>query len=174
MGMVLVFPTERHKQAASAYKQEYIDCGETWIHGSGGFMKADSYEGWLKVVTKAQTKAPHGWVCSSTYFLTDGKRIIGTTQVRHSLNEATLHKGGHIGYGIRPSERGKGYGAQILALALNECRALGIDKALVTCDKDNAASAGAILRNGGVLENEFVEEDGNIVQRYWIAVPGQV
>ena len=174
MGALLVFPAWQHRQAALAYKQEYIDCGETWIHGSNGFMKAESYKGWLEAVTKAHSEAPNGWVQCSTYFLCDGGEIIGTTQVRHSLNEATLHKGGHIGYGIRPSERGKGYGAQILALALNECRALGIDKALVTCDKDNAASAGTILRNGGVLENEFVEEDGNIVQRYWIVVPGQV
>jgi len=170
MDMILVFPTMEHKQAALDYKQAYIESGETWIHGSNGFMKAETYEGWLEAVTKAQAEAPLGWVRCSTYFLMEGERIIGTTQVRHSLNEATLHKGGHVGYGIRPMERGKGYGAKILALALEKCRDLGIQKALVTCDKSNIPSAKTIIRNGGMLENEFAEDDGNVVQRYWIAV----
>jgi len=168
MEMKLVFPTMEHKIAALDYKQSYIDGGETWIHGSNGFMKAENYENWLEAITKARTEAPPGWVQYSTYFLMDGGRIIGTTQVRHSLNEGTLQKGGHIGYGVRPLERGKGYGTQILALALELCRELRIEKALVTCDKDNIPSAKTAMRNGGVLENEFVEESGNIVQRYWI------
>ena len=47
---------------------------------------------------------------------------------------------------------------------------VGIEKALVTCDKVNIASAKTAMRNGGVLENEFIEDDGNVVQRYWIAL----
>ena len=55
----------------------------------------------------------------------------------------------------------------MVALALDECRRLGIDRVLMCCDKDNIGSAKSIINNGGILENE-VEEDGNIVQRYWI------
>ena len=58
----------------------------------------------------------------------------------------------------------------MLALALEKCRELGIDKALITCDNDNISSAKTALKNGGVLENEFTEENGNIVQRYWITL----
>ena len=76
--------------------------------------------------------------------------------------------GGHIGDGIRPSERGKGYGTELVRLALIECKKLGIHRVLMTCDKDNIASAKTILRNGGVLENEVVNEEGEIEQRYWI------
>ena len=56
----------------------------------------------------------------------------------------------------------------MLSLALDECRKLGIDKVLITCDKDNIGSRKHILNNGGIKEKEVIEEDGNIVERYWI------
>lgn len=75
--------------------------------------------------------------------------------------------GGHIGDGIRPSERRKGYATAMIALALEECKKLGIERVLMCCDKDNIGSAKSIIRNGGFLENE-VEEYGHLEQRYWI------
>lgn len=92
---------------------------------------------------------------------------MGAVNIRHRLNEKLLKTGGHIGDGIRPSERRKGYATAMLALALEECKKLGIDKVLMCCDKDNIGSAKSIVKNGGVLENE-VEEEGHIEQRYWI------
>ena len=55
----------------------------------------------------------------------------------------------------------------MIALALEECKKLGIYRVLMCYDKDNIGSAKSIIRNGGVLENE-VEEDGHLEQRYWI------
>ncbi len=55
----------------------------------------------------------------------------------------------------------------MIALALDECKKLGINKVLMCCNKENIASAKSIINNGGTLENE-VEEEGHIVQRYWI------
>ena len=55
----------------------------------------------------------------------------------------------------------------MIALALDECKKLGIDRVLMCCDKENIGSAKSIINNGGVLENE-VMEDGHIGQRYWI------
>ena len=75
--------------------------------------------------------------------------------------------GGHIGDGIRPSERGKGLGTEMIALALEECRKLGISEVLMCCKKTNLASARTIEKNGGVLENEVLD-DGVSVLRYWI------
>lgn len=171
MNMELVFPKAEHKEAALAYKQEYIDCGEHHIHGSNGFMKAASYEEWLEKVTWSQTNAPDDWVTGSIYFaIVDGK-IIGTIAIRHTLNDYLLKYAGHIGYGICPSERRKGYGTRMLALALKKCPEFGIERALVTCDKENIASARTAMKNGGVLENEIAEENGNLIKRYWIAVP---
>ena len=55
----------------------------------------------------------------------------------------------------------------MIALALDECRKLGLDRVLMTCDKTNVGSAKSIIKNGGVLENEVLD-DGVLEQRYWI------
>ena len=87
------------------------------------------------------------------------------------MNEALLLNGGHIGDGIRPSERRKGIATKMISLALDECRKLGIQKVLMVCDKDNVGSAKSIRNNGGVLENEIIV-DGVVEQRYWIELAG--
>lgn len=110
-----------------------------------------------------------GLVPDTTLFCLDKDRniFVGAVNIRHYLNEELLKTGGHIGDGIRPSERRKGYATAMIALALNECKKLGIDKVLMCCSKDNIGSAKSIMNNGGVLENE-VEKDGHMEQRYWI------
>ena len=115
-------------------------------------------------------EATDGKVPDSVFFLLDEERgrLLGAVNIRHYLNEALLKEGGHIGDGIRPSERRRGYAPEMIRLALDECRRLGIDRVLMTCDKDNVGSAKSIVKNGGVLENEFVNSDGEIEQRYWI------
>lgn len=92
---------------------------------------------------------------------------MGAVNIRHYLNDALRKTGGHIGDGIRPSERRKGYATAMIALALEECKRLGIRKVLMCCDKENIGSAKSIVKNGGILENE-VEAEGHIEQRYWI------
>lgn len=111
-----------------------------------------------------------GLVPDSTFFLLDENRniLLGAINIRHYLNEYLLQYGGHIGDGIRPSERGKGYGTEMIRLALLECEKLGIEKVLMVCDKSNIASSKTIIKNGGILENEVFAENGEINQRYWI------
>lgn len=110
-----------------------------------------------------------GRVPDSTFFCLDEERdrMVGAVNIRHDLNEALLLNGGHIGDGVRPSERGKGIATQMIAMALDECRKLGIRKVLMVCDKENIDSAKSIRRNGGILENEVLV-DGVTEQRYWI------
>ena len=116
--------------------------------------------------------APDGWVPDSVFFLldTDRDRLIGAAHIRHCLNDSLRVTGGHIGDGIRPTERRKGCGTELVRLALLECKKLGIDRVLMTCDRDNIASAKTIIKNGGVLENEVVNEEGKMEQRYWISL----
>lgn len=111
----------------------------------------------------------NGWVPDTTLFCLDKDRniFVGAVNIRHYLNDELLKTGGHIGDGIRPSERKKGYATAMIALALEECKKLGIDKVLMCCNKNNIGSVKSIIKNGGVLENE-VEENGHIQQRYWI------
>lgn len=112
-----------------------------------------------------------GKVPGSVFFCLDEDRniFVGAVNIRHWLNDGLLRTGGHIGDGIRPSERRKGYATKMIALALEECRRIGIDRVLMCCDKNNTGSAKSIINNGGILENE-VEEDGSITQRYWISL----
>jgi predicted acetyltransferase len=105
---------------------------------------------------------------------TDRDRLIGAVNIRHYLNESLKRSGGHIGDGIRPSERRKGYATEMIRLALIECRKLGIEKVLMTCDKDNIGSAKSIIKNGGVLTGEFINEDGEIEQKYVIDLRSDV
>lgn len=114
-------------------------------------------------------EAKNGFVPDSVWFCLEEERnrMVGAVNIRHYLNDYLLRCGGHIGDGIRPSERRKGYATAMIGLALEECRRLGIDRVLLVCDKRNIGSAKSIINNGGRLENE-VEEDGKIMQRYWI------
>ena len=118
------------------------------------------------------TEPGDGLVPDSTYFCLDRDkdRMVGAVNIRHYLNDYLLACGGHIGDGIRPSERRKGYGTAMMGLTLEECRKLGIRKVLIVCSRDNIGSAKTIVKNGGILENE-VETDGLVMQRYWIALP---
>ena len=111
-----------------------------------------------------------GLVPHSTYWLVrDDNKILGAINIRHRLNDYLKNIGGHIGYGIRPSERRKGYATEMLGKALDIVRGMGIKSIMISCDKDNIASAKTIIKNGGVLHSED-SDNGTIFQRYWIAL----
>ena len=138
-----------------------------WTIFKNDYHDFDDYLEKLEVKEAAEGKVP-----DSVFFLLDTERdrLLGAINIRHSLNEDLLREGGHIGDGIRPSERRKGYATEMIRLALIECRKLGIEKVLMTCDRDNIASAKSIVKNGGILENEFINSDGVMEQRYWITL----
>lgn len=114
-----------------------------------------------------------GHVPATTFFLYDDERdiFLGAANVRHYLSDAIKIFGGHIGDGIRPSERKKGYATKMIALVLPECKKMGLDRVLMTCDYDNIGSAKSIINNGGVLENELYNEEDKILEkRFWIDI----
>ncbi len=133
----------------------------------------NDYHDFTYYMDHLEIKEPkNGLVPDSTFFLLDEdqNRLLGAVNIRHELNAYLLMEGGHIGDGIRPSERRKGYATKMIGLALEECKKIGIDKVLMVCEKDNIGSAKSIMNNGGVLENEIEDEDGIIKQRYWISL----
>lgn len=138
---------------------------------SPGSIFKNDYHDFEYYLAHLGTREPgNGKVPDSVFFLLDEERdrLLGAVNIRHYLNTYLLREGGHIGDGIRPSERRKGYATEMIRLALDECRKLGIARVLMTCEKDNVGSAKSIMNNGGVLENEFVNDEGKIEQRYWI------
>ena len=173
--IILVFPTKEMENDAVDFVAEHFAHGEDHIHGSAGLYREASYDDWLaklEAYQRGDRTMMEGTVPSTTYFafLKNDSKIVGIIDIRHRLNEYLMDFGGHIGYGVRPTERRKGYATQMLALALKECRKLGLEKVLVTCGKKNLGSSGVIKKNGGVLENEMTEPDGDLLQRYWIDI----
>ena len=163
------------------YKNQIIDMLKEWIDYNENHPEANTspnaifrnnYEDFAYYLEHLEYKEPQeGLVSDSTFFCFDEKRnlMVGAVNIRHDLNDYLLKYGGHIGDGIRPRERSKGYATEMIRLALEECRKLGLTRVLMTCDKNNIRSAKSIIRNGGILENEVLEE-GSIKQRYWIAL----
>lgn len=115
-----------------------------------------------------------GQVPETTYWGVSGGEFLGRVGLRHTLTEGLLEWGGHIGYEVRPSARGRGVGHALLAGVLPHARALGLARVLLTCDDDNLASARIIERGGGVLEDLRPTPDGPPKRRYWIELQPEV
>lgn len=163
-------------------RQAYFDMAEEFLAaGEGHWVRlADEARADFAAFLRRMAENARGlnlrpeWVPYNDYWLLRGGRMLGRLNFRHELTPHLLKEGGHIGYCIRPSQRGRGYGTRQLALALDRVRTFGLPRVLITCDVDNVASARVILNNGGMLEDvRLSEETGKLKARYWItlAVP---
>jgi predicted acetyltransferase len=162
------------------YRAESMADGD-WINGASQLQNYPDPADWIAACAAAgdpATVSPdwvisHQWLC-----LDDTGQIVGMTVIRPDLSLPYVAEyAGHIGYSIRPSQRGKGYGTQQLRLALEACRDYGMGRALLTCDQTNEASRRTIMACGGVFERAMKkrdEDDGSvtIMERYWITFEG--
>nr|WP_184191315.1 GNAT family N-acetyltransferase [Paenibacillus sp. JGP012] len=166
--LVLTNPSIELKDAYLSFYEEWKQSGE----GMVPWVIQKDPENFEDMITwlnhNKQGKNTNGFVANSTYWLVANDIVVGAVNIRQELTDKLFHSGGHIGYGIRPSERRKGYAAELLKLALLECKKLAISKVLVVCDEINEASKKTIVKNGGLRDKDFIEEDGNVLNRFWI------
>ncbi|WP_409346220.1 GNAT family N-acetyltransferase [Paenibacillus sp. MBLB4367] len=163
---------------AAEYRGEYMSFYEDWKKSGDDMVPwviekdpsdFDSLIEFLYSEDSEDKLTNANWVPHSTYWLANEEnKIVGAVNIRHRLNQKLLNCGGHIGYGIRPSERRKGYAGLLLSAALQKTRERGLKKVLLVCDKGNIGSEKTIVKNGGKFESKFIEEDGTIVKRFWI------
>lgn len=169
--MKLTYPTPADEAAVMDYRSEFFACGGRLL-GAGGLEHYESYFDWLRHVDDLRSgQNIHPDLPPSTTLLCwhDG-HLVGTVEIRHRMTDFQFNFTGHIGFSIRKSCRGQGLATRLLTLALEECKALGLSRVLLTCSRSDAASRRAIEANGGVLENETPYE-GDVRRRYWIDLP---
>ena len=168
--IILVKPDLSYADEIIKYKEESL-AESPIINGSAGLDRFSSIEIWFEELKKrsCEDTVPKGLVPSSTYLAVREKDnyIVGMIDIRHYLNEYLTQAGGHIGYGVRKTERNKGYAKQMLKLALEKCKDLKIKKVLITCDEDNIASEKVILSANAKLE-DIRNVDGENKKRFWI------
>lgn len=171
----LISPTVRLRDSWLASREEW---GRD-VHQDGAGLRADDdvesaagFARWVgRLAGQADTSRPagEGRVHASYWWITEDGTYLGAITLRHELNDFLLRAGGHIGYGIRPSARGRGLATWALQSVLVRAPALGLRKVLVTCGDSNLASARVIEKAGGVLEDVRETELG-LTRRYWITL----
>ena len=172
--MMLIEPTLEYGEQIRAYRQEFVDSGDS-MDGTGGLIKFDDPQEWIDFLAKHKNPEtlPEGRVPATQLIFVREKdqKIVGMIDIRHYLSEYLEKYGGHIGYSVAPSERLKGYATQMLKATLPVCKKLGIDKVLITCIKGNEGSKRTILNNGGVYETTVYEPDEKVkLEKYWITL----
>lgn len=167
----LIQPTKELREQYISFYKEWLDSGEEiypWV------VEKDPYDfnAYVDFLYSQDSEAKLGasrFVPHTTYWLVNEEmQIAGAVNIRHRLNDKLLKSGGHIGFGICPSCRRQGYATALLRMALEKTKELDMERVLVVCDRGNIGSEKTIVNNGGKFESEFIEEDGNVVRRFWI------
>lgn len=172
--LILIKPSKEYKNLIVDMLDEWVEYNQTHItnHSPAAifYPYKDDFDAYIKHFEEGETNPREGLVPATTYFALDKERniIVGACQIRHYLNEKLRNGGGHIGDGVRPSERRKGYATEIIALAVKKCKEMDIDEIMISCLEDNIGSRKSILNNGGIYERSVPEKDEGILEIYWI------
>ncbi len=171
----LVCPSMDYAKEIMDYKNEFLECRSS-MDGTGPLRQCQSAAEFISQVQlfESPDTVPQGYVDAHQFMAVreEDHRVVGMIDFRHHLNDPYLSEyGGHIGYSVRPSERGKGYAKEMLKQILAFVKDYGLSKVLVTCFEDNIASEKTILSCGGIFERATEETRiDRIIKRYWINI----
>ena len=148
---------------------EFRDAGETEVYKGNHAVAWQGYAAFYELVSrmKAGGYPTPDIVPMDSYFIEIEGRIVGELYIRHRLSPRLEKIGGHVGFKVRPTQRNRGIARGALGLALKRLHQMGIDRALITCNETNAASARVIEGCGGVRAEDAETEYG-VERRYWV------
>ena len=140
--------------------------------GDGRFdLLLDDTDGFFELANRFECglDLPEDRVPMTHFMLFRGDRLVAISRLRRRLIPVLLLDGGNIGYEVRSSERRRGYASEILRRTLDEARAIGLDRALLTTEISNIASIRTIENAGGTRTTDSISGvTGNPMCRYWI------
>ena len=140
-------------------------------HGEPRYVDASQdFDRFLRrIASEAQDQCWRRAEFPVTDWLVSDGRLLGCSRLRHRLTPELAYQGGHVGYDIRPSARGRGFGTSLLSLTKERAAAMGIDRLRITCDVDNTASIRVIEKNGGVLDAVVPSRTRDkMICQYWV------
>ncbi len=159
------------------FHQSFLESHKEWdgtVQSGSGLRATDDvitpegFAEWVEYLRRYEDEVlDPGYVTCTFRWVVDGDRYLGSIALRHELNDFLFERGGHIGYGIRPSARERGVGSWALSQTLEEARQRGLTRVLATCDEANVASQRTIESCGGVLEDIRSDGRGGAFCRYW-------
>ena len=160
--MELRKPTLNDKKQVLDYIKEHYNNNEYRINGSNDITTME-YEDWLNTLNDNEEGKNIEWGISETYILVNNSKVIGMLNIRYTINEEIAEIYGHIGYGVRPSERRKGYATYMLKEALVKCKKRGMKEVILGCLEDNIGSSKTIINNNGILykKTKMRDKDAN-------------
>ncbi len=167
--MELILPDKKYYPSYLEAIREYREHG---VH-THPFVDVNRYDVFERFEDfRTGKNLPEGYVKATYLWLVDGDEFIGESSIRHSLTDALLRYGGHIGYGVRYTQWKKGYGTHMLSRTLQYASGvLGLSRVLITCNDDNYGSARVIEKNGGILQDKVINTIQGaeiLTRRYWI------
>ncbi|MEU5468371.1 GNAT family N-acetyltransferase [Kocuria salsicia] len=164
MPLTLRFPTAEDETAVRALHEQLRSDDFSFVLDEGTWSDVlDAVEH----ASRGENLAP-GFVRADYLLAEVAGEVVGRSSIRYALTDYLLRVGGHVGYAVGPAFRRRGYATEILRQSVARLNAAGVDRVLVVCADDNAASAATIEACGGVLENVVPDRDGRPTRRYWI------
>lgn len=165
--MTYRLPEIGDKELLQAYIDEHHAHGERSLSASMNLQAMDFME-WVRQIHQNAETGDEKWGRSYTLLCMDKESLIGLLNIRPELPDELRHTLGDIGYGVRPSQRGRGYATEMLGHALDVCRKKGMEQVVLGCYSDNIASQRTILKNGGTLIYESDSYTKDIMSRYYV------
>ncbi|HEY3782479.1 MAG TPA: GNAT family N-acetyltransferase [Fimbriimonadaceae bacterium] len=165
MNCELVTPSEKYKDS---FLEAEVERANEPNNAFGDRVRPNkSFEEVLADIRRAAQVEPFEGK-SIEFWLVDGDEYIGSFDISPATSKIMADKffsgweGGNIGFYIRPTKRGQGYGTSGFALALEKSKGFGLKRALVITERSRPGAMKIAENNRGIL----IADNHNVTYRF--------